>query len=140
VHDWVGTAVAQIAEISLSHGGGVKVERVVSAVDCGTAINTDIVAAQIEGGIAFGLSAALYGAITLTEGRVDQSNFHDYKPLRMSDMPKVEVHIAPSTRPPTGIGEAGVPPIAPAVANAIFAATGRRVRALPFEGQNLQRT
>ena len=140
VHDWVGTTVAQIAEISLSHRGEVKVERVVCAVDCGTAINPDIVAAQIEGGLAFGLSAALYGAITLTEGRVDQSNFHNYKPLRMSDMPKVEVHIASSTRPPTGIGEAGVPPIAPAVANAIFAATGRRVRALPFEGQNLQRT
>ena len=135
VHEWVNTFVAQVAEISLDRGA-VKVERVVCAVDCGTAINPDIVKAQMEGGIGFGLGAALRNAITLTGGRVDQSNFHDYQPLRIDDMPRVEVHIVPSGRAPTGVGEAAVPPIAPAVANAIFAATGKRVRALPFEGQN----
>jgi len=134
LQEWVGTQVAQVAEISLD-GGALKVERVVCAVDCGTAINPDIVAAQMEGGIAFGLAAALRGAITLTEGRVDQSNFHDYQPLRMADMPRVEVHIVPSTRPPSGVGEAGVPAIAPAVANALYAATGQPVRSLPFAGQ-----
>jgi isoquinoline 1-oxidoreductase subunit beta len=138
LQEWVGTQVAQVAEISLD-GGAVKVERVVCAVDCGTAINPDIVAAQMEGGIAFGLAAALRGAITLSAGRVDQSNFHDYQPLRMADMPRVEVHIVPSNRPPSGIGEAGVPAIAPAVANAIFAATGQRVRSLPFAGRSFAR-
>jgi isoquinoline 1-oxidoreductase subunit beta len=138
LQEWVGTHVAQVAEVSLDRGV-LKVERVVCAVDCGTAINPDIVAAQMEGGIAFGLSAALRGAITLTEGRVDQSNFHDYQVLRMADMPRVEVHIVPSNRPPSGVGEAGVPAIAPAVANALFAATGQRVRTLPFAGQSLAR-
>lgn len=138
LQEWVGTQVAQVAEISLD-GGALKVERVVCAVDCGTAINPDIVAAQMEGGIAFGLAAALRGAITLTGGRVDQSNFHDYQPLRMADMPQVEVHIVPSSRPPSGVGEAGVPAIAPAVANALYTATGQRVRALPFAGQNFTR-
>jgi len=135
LQEWVGTQVAQVAEISLD-GGFLKVERVVCAIDCGTAINPDIVTAQMEGGIAFGLAAALRGAITLTQGKVDQSNFHDYQPLRMADMPRVEVHIVPSTRPPSGIGEAGVPPIAPAIANALYAATGQRVRSLPFAGQS----
>jgi isoquinoline 1-oxidoreductase subunit beta len=139
MHEWVGTHVAQVAEISID-GGAVKVERVVCAVDCGTAINPDIVKAQMEGGIAFGLGAALRGAMTLTDGRVDQSNFHDYKPLRMADMPRVEVYIVPSVAPPTGVGEAAVPPIAPAVANAIYAATGERVRRLPFDRQSFRRT
>jgi isoquinoline 1-oxidoreductase subunit beta len=138
LQEWVGTQVAQVAEVSLDRGA-LKVERVVCAVDCGTAINPDIVAAQMEGGIAFGLSAALRGAITLTAGRVDQSNFHDYQMLRMADMPRVEVFIVPSTRPPSGVGEAGVPAIAPAVANALFAATGQRVRTLPFAGQSFAR-
>jgi isoquinoline 1-oxidoreductase beta subunit len=136
--EWVGTQVAQVAEVSLD-GGALKVERVVCAIDCGTAVNPDIVAAQMEGGIAFGLAAALRGAITLSAGRVDQSNFHDYQPLRMADMPRVEVFIVPSSRPPSGVGEAGVPPIAPAVANALFAATGQRVRTLPFAGQSFAR-
>jgi isoquinoline 1-oxidoreductase beta subunit len=136
--EWVGTQVAQVAEISLD-GGVLKVERVVCAMDCGTAINPDIVAAQMEGGIAFGLAAALRGAITLTEGKVDQSNFHDYQPLRMADMPRIEVHIVPSTRPPSGVGEAGVPAIAPAIANALYAATGTRVRSLPFAGRRFAR-
>jgi isoquinoline 1-oxidoreductase beta subunit len=139
MHEWVGTHVAQVAEISLN-GDAVKVERVICVVDCGTAINPDIVKAQMESGISYGLGAALRNAITLTEGRVDQSNFHDYQPLRLADMPDVEVHIVPSTAPPSGVGEAAVPPIAPAVANAIFAATGMRLRVLPFDGQKLRRT
>jgi isoquinoline 1-oxidoreductase beta subunit len=134
LQEWVGTQVAQVAEISLD-GSFLKVERVVCAIDCGTAINPDIVVAQMQGGIAFGLAAALRGAITLTAGKVDQSNFHDYQPLRMADMPRVDVHIVPSNRPPSGVGESGVPAIAPAVANALYAATGTRVRRLPFADQ-----
>ncbi len=105
----------------------------VCAVDCGIAVNPDVVKAQMEGGIGFGLSAALYGAITLKDGVVQQSNFHDYPQLRIGDMPAVEVHIVPSTAKPTGVGEPAVPVIAPAVANALAAATGKRVRTLPFE-------
>ena len=114
------------------NGGEVKVERVVCAVDCGIAVNPDVIRAQMEGGIGFGLAAALAEAITIEGGRVEQSNFHDYTPLRIDQMPKVEVHIVPSAEPPTGVGEPGVPPIAPAVANAIAAATGQRIRSLPF--------
>jgi isoquinoline 1-oxidoreductase subunit beta len=105
---------------------------VVCAADCGVAINPDVIRAQVEGGVGFGLGAILYGAITLKSGKVEQSNFHDYRLLRMNEMPKVEVHIMPSTEPPTGIGESAVPPIGPAVSNAIFAATGKRLRALPL--------
>ena len=126
------TFVAQVAEVSIDDKGAVKVDRVVCAVDCGTPINPDVIAAQMEGGIGFGLSAALYGAITLKDGRVEQSNFNNYRVLRMNEMPKVEVHIVPSTEAPTGVGEPGVAPIGPAVANAIFAASGRRVRIFPF--------
>jgi isoquinoline 1-oxidoreductase beta subunit len=126
------TFVAQVAEVSVDERGQVKVDRVVCAVDCGTPINPDVIAAQMEGGIGFGLSAALYGAITLKDGHVEQSNFNDYRVLRMNEMPKVEVHIVPSTEAPTGVGEPGVAPIGPAVANAIFAATGKRVHVFPF--------
>ncbi len=126
------TFVAQVVEVSADDAGTIKVERVVCAVDCGTAINPGIIAAQMEGGIAFGLGAALYGAITLKEGRVEQSNFNDYRVLRMNEMPKVEVHIVPSNEHPTGVGEPGVAPIGPALANAIFAATGKRVRTFPL--------
>ena len=126
------TFVAQVAEVSVDDQGAVKVDRVVCAVDCGTPINPNVIAAQMEGGIGFGLSAALYGAITLKDGRVEQSNFNNYRVLRMNEMPKVEVHIVPSTEAPTGVGEPGVAPIGPAVANAIFAASGRRVRIFPF--------
>jgi isoquinoline 1-oxidoreductase beta subunit len=138
VHESFNTVVAQVAEVSLRDDGTVKVERVVCAVDCGLAVNPDQVAAQMEGGIGYGLGAALRNAITLTDGRVDQSNFHDYEPLRISDMPAVEVHIVPSTAAPTGVGEPGTPVIAPAVANAILAATGRPVRRLPFTRANLK--
>jgi isoquinoline 1-oxidoreductase beta subunit len=108
------------------------VDRVVCAVNCGIAVNPDVIRAQMEGGIGFGLSAALYGAITLKDGAVEQSNFHDYPALRINEMPTVEVHIVASTEPPTGVGEPGVPPITPAVANALAAATGKRLRKLPL--------
>jgi isoquinoline 1-oxidoreductase subunit beta len=136
VHESFGSFVAQVAEIAIN-GGEVKVERVVCAVDCGIAINPDVIRAQMEGGIGFGLGAALAEAITIEGGRVQQSNFDDYTPLRIDQMPKVEVHIVPSAEPPTGVGEPGVPPIAPAVANAIAAATGQRIRSLPFAQHKL---
>jgi isoquinoline 1-oxidoreductase subunit beta len=126
------TYVAQVAEVSIDESGRVKVDRVVCAVDCGTPINPDIITAQMEGGIGFGLGAVLYGAITLKDGHVEQDNFNNYRVLRMNEMPKVEVHIMPSTLPPTGVGEPGVAPVGPAVANAIFAASGKRIHILPF--------
>ena len=126
------TYVAQVAEVTVGGDGKVKVDRVICAVDCGVAVNPDVIAAQMEGGIGFGLGAALYGAITLKDGQVEQSNFDGYQVLRIDDMPKVEVHIVPSTEAPTGVGEPGVAPIGPAVANAVFAATGKRYRVLPF--------
>jgi isoquinoline 1-oxidoreductase beta subunit len=131
------TYVAQIAEISLDDAGGIKVERVVCAVDCGTAINPDQIAAQMEGGIGFGLGAILKSELTLTEGAVDQGNYDEYEVLRIEEMPHVEVHIVPSDAPPTGVGEPGVPPIGPAVANAVYAATKKRIRALPFSKADL---
>jgi isoquinoline 1-oxidoreductase beta subunit len=127
------TLVAQVAEVSVGDDGQIKVDRVVCAVDCGIPINPDIIVAQMEGGIGFGLGAARYGAITLKDGRVEQDNFNGYRVLRMNEMPRVEVHIVPSTEPPTGVGEPGVAPIGPAVANAVFAATGKRLRVFPFD-------
>ena len=123
--------VAQVAEIRIE-GDQIRVERVTCAVDCGLAINPDIVRAQIEGGVIFGLSAALKGRITFQAGAAQQSNFHDYGLMRMSDAPDIAVHIVASNAPPTGVGEPGTPPIAAAVANAVFAATGRRLRELPL--------
>jgi len=118
--------------VTVGGDGKIKVDRVICAVDCGVAVNPDFIAAQMEGGIGFGLGAALHGAITLKDGQVEQSNFDGYQVLRIDDMPKVEVHIVPSTEAPTGVGEPGVAPIGPAVANAVFAATGKRYRVLPF--------
>ncbi len=132
--------VAQVAEVTVDDAGRVKVDRVVCAVDCGTAVNPDIIKAQMEGGIGFGLGAALYGAITLKDGRVEQGNFNDYRVLRMNEAPKVEVYIVPSTEKPTGVGEPGVAPVGPAVANAVFAATGRRVRVFPFANGEIARS
>jgi isoquinoline 1-oxidoreductase beta subunit len=131
VHESFDTFVAQVVEITVS-GDKFTVDRVVCAVDCGVAVNPDVIRAQMEGGIGFGLGAALYGAITLKNGEVEQSNFHNYQVLRINEMPAIEVHIVPSTEPPTGVGEPGVPPIAPAVANALAAATGKRLRKLPL--------
>jgi isoquinoline 1-oxidoreductase beta subunit len=132
VHESFDSVVAQVAEVSRRPDGLPRVERVVCAVDCGTAINPDIVRSQMEGGIGFGLAAALWSEITLVRGRVQERNFDGYRPLRIGDMPAVEVHILPSAAPPTGVGEPGVPPIAPAAANAFFQLTGQRVRRLPF--------
>ena len=125
------THVAQVAEVSVE-GNEIRVHRVVCAVDCGTVVNPDTVRAQMEGGIAFGLTTALKDGITIDGGAVVQSNFHDFRLLRFDEMPVIEVHIVPSTASPTGIGEMGVPPIAPAVANAVCDATGQRLRALPL--------
>ena len=127
-----GSWVAQVAEVSLAKEGGLHVERVVCAADCGTLVNPDAAAAQMEGGVIFGLSAALCGAITLQNGAVAQSSFMDYPILTMRDTPHIEVHFVKSRHAPGGVGEPGVPPIAPAVANALFAATGRRIRRLPL--------
>ena len=132
VHESFNSVVAQVAEVSRRPDGLPRVERVVCAVDCGTAINPDVVRAQMEGGIGFGLSAALWSEVTLVHGRVQERNFDDYRPLRIMEMPAVEVHIVPSGAAPTGVGEPGVPPIAPAVANAFFRLTAQRVRRLPF--------
>ena len=126
------TFVAQVAEVTVDEKGHVTVDRVVCAVDCGIPINPDVITAQMEGGIGFGLGAVMYGAITLKNGHVEQDNFNSYRVLRMNEMPKVEVHIVPSGETPTGVGEPGVAPVGPAVANAIFAASGRRIHLLPF--------
>ena len=136
VHQSFESYVAEIAEVSLENGK-IRVHSVVAAVDCGRVINPDGVRQQIEGAIVYGLSAALHGAITLENGRVMQSNFHDYVPLRFSEMPQIEVHIFESTEHPTGIGEPGTPPIAPAVANAVFKLTGKRLRRMPFDQEKL---
>jgi isoquinoline 1-oxidoreductase beta subunit len=124
--------VAQTAEVSVDKDSNIRVHRMVCAVDCGRVVNPDTVKAQMEGGIIFGLTAALKDEITLENGRVQQRNFHDYPMLRINEAPEIEVYIMPSTENPTGVGEPGVPPVAPAVANAIFAATGKRVRKLPI--------
>jgi len=136
VHKSFDSYVAEIAEVALEKGK-IHVHRVIAAVDCGMVINPDGVRQQIEGGIVYGLSAALHGAITLDKGRVMQSNFHNYKPLRFSEMPEVEVHIVASGEAPTGIGEPGTPPIAPAVANALFKLTGKRLRRMPFDREKI---
>ncbi len=138
VHESFRSYVAQVAEVTVKADGSVKVDRIVCAVDCGIAVNPDNVRSQVEGSVGFALSAMLHGAITLSEGVVDQSNFHDYMPIRINEMPQVEVHILPSAEKPTGIGEPGVPPVAPAVANAIAAATGKRVRRLPLDTGELK--
>ena len=134
VHESFHTVVAQVAEIETAGNGKFRLRKITCAVDCGLAINPDIIRAQMEGGIGFGLSPALMSAITLKNGEVEQSNFHNYQVLRINQMPEVEVHIVPSAEPPTGVGEPGTPVVAPAVANALFAATGKMPLALPFAG------
>src|SRR5438552_3591524 len=124
--------VAQVAEVSVESDGAVRVHRVVCAVDCGPVVNPDIVEAQMQGGIVYGLTAALWGEITIDKGRVQQSNFPDYRMLRMAEMPRIELYIVPSSAAQGGVGEPGTPPIAPAVCNAIFALTGKRLRKLPI--------
>jgi isoquinoline 1-oxidoreductase beta subunit len=131
VHASFGSFCAQVGEVSIQDRA-ITVHRVVCPVDCGRAINPETIRAQMEGGIVFGLSAALYGQITMKLGRVQQSNFHDYPVLRLNSMPVVEVHIVPSTAPPSGIGEPGTPLMAAVLGNALFALTGQRVRSLPL--------
>jgi len=137
VHESFNSYVAQVAEVTVAKDGSIKVDRIVCAVDCGIAINPDNVRAQVQGAIGFALSAALHGEITLKEGRVEQGNFDGYPPLRIHEMPVVEVHIVPSAAAPSGIGEPGVPPAAPAVANAIAAATGKHLTRMPFNAAEL---
>ncbi|MCI0431777.1 MAG: xanthine dehydrogenase family protein molybdopterin-binding subunit [Rhodospirillales bacterium] len=133
-----GSYMAQVAEVDVSKDGEVHVRRVVCAVDCGTVINPDTVEAQIQSGIIFGLTAALYGEITIKDGRIEQSNFDTYLIMRMDEAPAIEVYIVQSAEPPGGMGEAGTSAIVPAVANAIFAATGKRLRRMPIDAGSLK--
>jgi isoquinoline 1-oxidoreductase subunit beta len=130
-----GSYLAEVAEVSVSTAGDVRVHRVVCAVDCGTVVNPDTVKAQIEGGIIFGISGALWGGITLENGRVQESNFHDVRVLRINETPAIDVHLVRNFEAPGGIGEPGTAVTAAAVSNAVFAATGKRVRKLPLENQ-----
>jgi CO/xanthine dehydrogenase Mo-binding subunit len=132
IHKSFDTWVAQVAEVTVQ-GNQFTVKKVTCVVDCGIAVNPDIIKAQMEGGINFALTAALYGEITLKNGQVQESNFHDYQILRINEAPEIEVFIVESEASPTGVGEPGVPPLAPAVANALFAATGQRLRTLPLK-------
>jgi isoquinoline 1-oxidoreductase subunit beta len=133
-----GSYMAQVAEVSVSNAGEVRVQRVVCAVDCGTVVNPDTVRAQVEGAIMFGITAALYGEITLKNGRVEQGNFDSYRILRINEAPLVEVHIVQSAQAPGGMGEPGTSAVAPAITNAIFAATGKRLRKLPIDPAQLK--
>ncbi len=139
VHESFGSFVAQVADVSVSPEGKVRVHKVFCAVDCGIVVNPYTIEAQMESGIVFGLSATLHGAITLKNGRVEQSNFNDYEVVRLDEMPEVEVHIVHSKEKPGGIGEPGVPPIAPAVCNALFTLTGKRIRSLPIRAEELKK-
>ncbi len=132
------THLAQVAEISIEQGA-LKVHRIVCVVDCGQMINPRIVESQIESGIVFGLSAALWGEVTIAAGRVQQTNFNNYRLIRGNEMPEIDVHLVDSNEPPGGIGEPAVALVAPAICNAIFAATGKRIRSLPIGAQNLLR-
>jgi isoquinoline 1-oxidoreductase subunit beta len=136
----IGIAVARTFETVCAHavlvskqGAGVKIEKVTSVIDCGIAINPDQVRAQTEGNIVMGLSAALKAPITIEKGLVQETNYHLFTPLRFNEMPKVEVHIVQNELDPTGVGEPGLPPVAPALCNAIFNLTGKRIRKLPFD-------
>jgi isoquinoline 1-oxidoreductase beta subunit len=134
ISDFWGTAVAQVVEVSLGRDGQPQVDRVVCALDCGMVVNPEIVKRQMEGAIILALSSALYGQITFKDGRVQQRNFDDYRVVRMREAPEIDVHIVGSTEKPTGVGESGVPPLAPALTNAWFALTGKRMRSLPMIG------
>jgi isoquinoline 1-oxidoreductase beta subunit len=133
-----GTYMAQVAEVEVAKDGAVRVRRVVCAVDCGIAINPDTIRAQIEGAVIFGITAALHGEITLKDGRVEQANFDSYQILRRNETPAIEVHIVQSLEPPGGMGEPGTSAIVPAVTNATFAATGKRLRKLPIDSTALK--
>jgi len=134
------TYMAIVAEVDVSKNGAVRVRRVVCALDCGTVVNPDTVQAQVQSAVVFGITAALHGEITLKNGRVEQSNFHDYEMLRIDQAPAIEVHIVQNSEPPGGLGEAGTSAIVPAVANAIFAATGKRLRKMPVDATELKQS
>jgi isoquinoline 1-oxidoreductase beta subunit len=138
LHAFGETYIAEVAEVSVSKEGDVRVQRVVCAVDCGTIVNPDTVKAQMESGIIFGITAALFGEITIKDGRVEQGNFDDYQMLRINEAPSIDVHLVKSTEAPGGVGEPGTSAVIPAVANAIFAATGKRVRKLPIDSAQLR--
>jgi isoquinoline 1-oxidoreductase beta subunit len=138
VHESFGSWSAQVATVTVFKDGNISVDKIVASVDCGTVINPDGVKAQIEGSIVYGLTSTLKGEITIEQGAVAQSNFHEFELLQIDEMPKLEVHIVPSKQPPGGAGEPGLPPVAPAVANAIFNASGKRVRKLPIKPQDLK--
>ncbi len=137
VHECFGSIVGEVAEVEVSTAGEIRVHRVVCVVDCGEIVNTDTIVAQMESGIIYGLTAALYGKISIERGAVVESNFHDYHMLRLADCPRIETYIMDSTEASGGVGEPGTPPIAPAVTNAIFAATGKRIRDLPIADHDL---
>ena len=129
--------VSQVAEVTVAKNGAITVDRIVLAIDCGRVVNPDIAASQLEGGIIMGLTSALRGEITLVDGRVQQSNFNNYKMLRINEVPKIEIYFVPSEEAPSGLGELGVLSVAPALGNAVFMATGKRVRSLPFRAGEL---
>ena len=139
IHESFGSVVAYVAEVSITKNKTLKVHKVVCAIDCGQMVNPDTIKAQMEGCVVFGLTAAFYGEITFEKGRVKQGNFHDYRMLRMNEMPQVEVHILDSKEKMGGVGEPGVPPVAPAVMNALFILTGKRVRSCRFVRMILKR-
>ena len=128
-----GTTLAQVVEITVNDRRELAIDRVVCVIDCGIVIHPDIVISQVEGSIIEGLGAALHGEITFSQGRVDQSNFHDYRFLSLDGAPSIEVYLLPQGKRPGGVGEPAVPPAAPALANAIFDATGKRIRSLPIK-------
>jgi isoquinoline 1-oxidoreductase beta subunit len=128
-----GSYLSQVAEVEVAASGSLKVHRIVCAVDCGMVVNPDTVEAQVQGGVFFGLTAALYGAITLKDGRVEQGNFDTYRALRIDEAPAVETYLVKSSEAPGGFGEAPTAAVAPAVTNAIFAATAKRIRTLPID-------
>jgi isoquinoline 1-oxidoreductase subunit beta len=133
-----GSYLAQVAEVDVSKEGAVRVRRIVCAVDCSTVVNPDTVQTQTQSGIVFGATAALYGEMTLKNGRVEQSNFDTYRVLRINEAPVIEVHVVKSSEPPGGMGETGTSAIVPAIANAIFATTGKRLRKMPVDANALK--
>jgi isoquinoline 1-oxidoreductase beta subunit len=137
LHDSFGSHLAVVLQVSVTSIGEVKLEKAVAVMDCGLTINPDSVRAQIEGGLNFGLTAALYSDITVKNGRVQESNFHDYRMLRINESPEIEVHLIKSTEQPGGVGETATVSAAPALGNAIFAATGQRLRRYPFDRNKL---
>lgn len=132
LHEAFGSVVAQVAEVSLDARGGIRVHRVVCAIDCGTPVNPNLIRQQVEGGVIFGLSAALHGETTITDGRIVQTNFHEHRVLRLDEAPVIETLIVESADAPAGVGEPPVTAIAPAVANALARLTGQRLRSLPL--------